>query len=351
MKSVSWDFTVDWRKLRLLDELDRRGTITATADALHLTPSAVSQQLAGLSRDIGVPLLERRGRTVVLTGQARLLLAHAQDMRELAGRTRAALDSWSGGTAGYVRIASLTTGISALVAPALARLRQERPGLTARINEQEPREALDLLDAGEAEIIVTVDYPGAPSRQDARYRRVDLIDDVMDAILPADHALAGQPSVHLTDLATEAWVGAAASDPCGYIVNGICAASGFTPDVRHHCQEWDAVAALVAAGAGVALVPRSAQPLRSAGLAVLPVTGVPATRPLFALVRAGTETDPAIAAVLETLSAVAAEHPDGVTTIRRQAERAAIIRSGQIGALTGRAARAGADLSPRRPSW
>ena len=77
MKSVSWDFTVDWRKLRLLHELDRRGTIAATAEAMYLTPSAVSQQLAGLAREVGVPLLERRGRTVVLTGQARVLLAHA----------------------------------------------------------------------------------------------------------------------------------------------------------------------------------------------------------------------------------------------------------------------------------
>lgn len=306
MKSISWDFTVDWRKLRLLDELDRRGTIAATADALHLTPSAVSQQIAGLSRDIGVPLLERRGRTVVLTGQARLLLSHAEDMRELAERTRAALGSWSDGTAGYVRVASLTTGITSLVAPALARLRTERPGLTLRVINREPREALDLLNAGEAEIIVTVDYPDAPSRQDARYRRVDLIDDVMDAVLPADHPLACRSSVRLSDLATEAWVGAAASDPCGYIVNGICAASGFTPDIRHLTQEWDAVAALVAAGAGVSLVPRSAQPLRASGLAVRPVTGVPATRTLFALLRAGTEADPATASVLETLAGQAA---------------------------------------------
>jgi DNA-binding transcriptional LysR family regulator len=312
MKSVSWDFTVDWRKLRLLDELDRRGTIAATAHALHLTPSAVSQQLAGLSRDIGVPLLERRGRTVVLTGQARLLLSHAESMRELAERTRAALEEWSGGTAGYVRIASLTTGIAALVAPALARLRQERPGLTLRVINREPEAALDLLDAGEAEIIVTVDYPGAPSRQDTRYHRVDLIDDVMDAVLPAHHPLASRSSIRLADLATEVWVGAAASDPCGYIVNGICAASGFTPDVRHHTQEWDAVAALVAAGAGVSLVPRSAQPLRPAGLAVLPVTGAPATRPLFALLRAGTETEPATAAALQTLRAVADAYPGGV---------------------------------------
>lgn len=313
MKSVSWDFTVDWRKLRLLYELDRRGTIAATAEAMFLTPSAVSQQLAGLARDIGVPLLERRGRTVVLTGQARLLLSHAEGMRELAERTRAALDAWQDGTVGNVRVGSLATGITALVAPAVVRLRRERPGLTVRVDEHEPEDALDLLDAGELEIIVTVDYPGAPSRQDARYRRVDLIDDVMDAVVPAEHALAGRPSIGLTELAGEVWVGAAGGDACRHVVTGICAAAGFSPDIQYHCQEWDAVAALVAAGVGVSLIPRSAQPLRPRSLAVLPVAGAPASRLLFALVRAGTETDPGTAAVLQALSVIAAVRPDGIT--------------------------------------
>src|SRR6202000_327885 len=135
MKSVSWDFTVDWRKLRLLHELDRRGTIAATAEALHLTASAVSQQLAGLSRDIGVPLLERRGRTVVLTGQARLLLAHAEGMRAIAERTPAALDAWEDGTVGHVRVGALATAIGALVGPAIVQLRRERPGLVMRVSE------------------------------------------------------------------------------------------------------------------------------------------------------------------------------------------------------------------------
>src|SRR6201996_5000194 len=305
MKSVSWDFTVDWRKLRLLHELDRRGTIAATAEALPLTPSAVSQQLAGLARDIGVPLLERRGRTVVLTGQARLLLAHAEGMRELAERTRAALDAWEDGTVGYVRVGALATAIAALVGPAIVQLRRERPGLVMRVSEEEPDEVLGLLDAGELEIAVTVDYPGAPAREDARYRRMDLLSDVMDAVVPVGHPLAGRASIELKDLAGDVWVGAAASDACSHIVTGICAAAGFSPDVQYYCREWDAVAALVGAGVGVALIPRSAQPLRPHDVAVLPVAGAPATRLLFALMRAGTEQDPGTRATLDALSAVA----------------------------------------------
>jgi DNA-binding transcriptional LysR family regulator len=315
MESVSWDFMVDWRKFRLLHELNRRGTITATAEAMYLTPSAVSQQLAALSRDVGVPLLERRGRTVVLTGQARLLLIHAESMRELADRTRAALDAWADGTVGQVRVGSLATGITALVGPAIAALRADRPGLTVLVSEREPDEALDLLDAGELDIAVTVDYPGAPSREDARYHRVDLIADVMDAVVPAGHPLAGRDAIGLTELAGDVWVGAAASDACSHIVTGICAAAGFSPDVQHYCREWDAVAALVAAGVGVALIPRSAQPLRPCGLAVLPVVGAPASRQLFALVRAGTELDPGTRAALEALGAVAAARPDGIVPV------------------------------------
>src|ERR1700761_8595091 len=193
MKSVSWDFTVDWRKLRLLHELDRRGTIAATAEALHLTPSAVSQQLAGLARDIGVPLLERGGRAVVRTGQARVLLSHADRMRERAERTRADLDAWAHGTVGHVRVGSLSTGITALVGPAMARLQQHRPGLAVQVSERVADEALALLDAGELEIQVTVDYPGGPAQQDARYHRTDLITDVMDAVVPAGHPLAPRP--------------------------------------------------------------------------------------------------------------------------------------------------------------
>ena len=216
----------------------------ATAVALHLTPSAVSQQLAGLAREVGAPLLEHRGRGVVLTGQARLLLSHADTVLEELDRTRAALEAWSGGTVGEVRVGSLSTGISALVAPALGRLHDERPGLVVRVDELEPAGSLRALDAGDLDVAVTVDHPGAPSRRDTRYHRVDLIADVMDALLPPDHRLAASSEVDLADLATDVWVGSAGNDACGHIVSGVCATAGFTPDVRHRCQEWDAVAAL-----------------------------------------------------------------------------------------------------------
>jgi len=305
MKDRSSDYTIDLRKLRLLSELDRRGTITATAVALHLTPSAVSQQIANLARELEVPLLEHRGRSVALTGQARVLLKHAESMREQVESTRAALASWSDGTTGQVRVGSLASGISSVVAPAVKVLRVDRPGLEIRVFEAEPEDAVGRLDRGELEIAVAVDYPGAPRRDSQRFHRVDLISDVMDVGLPSGHPLAGEESVELSKLAADEWVGASPNDSCSQITLSACAASGFAPDVRHHCNGWDAVAALVGAGAGVALIPRLAHPLNRAGLVIRPLAGEPVTRVLFALMRAGTQTDPGVAATLDALQRIA----------------------------------------------
>jgi DNA-binding transcriptional LysR family regulator len=305
MVSISRDFTIDLRRLKVLRELEQRGTVAATASALHLTPSAVSQQLAGLAREIGAPLLEKHGRGVRLTGQARVLLSHAVVVQEQLERARADLAAWDEGTIGEVRIGSLSTGITSLVAPAFGRLRSEWPGLSVRVSEAEPPAVFTALDRGDLDVVVTSDYPDGPSRHDPRYHRVDLLDDPLDAALPAGHPLAGRTGIRLATLAKESWVGFGAADPCAQILMAVCAAAGFRPDVVHRSTEWGAVAALVAAGGGVALIPRLAHPLPVDDLVVRPVVGTPASRQIFAAVRAGAEDDPAIAATLQMLAAVA----------------------------------------------
>ena len=307
MENPRFDFTVDVRKLGLLVELDRLGTITATAAFLHLTPSAVSQQLAIFSRDLGVPLLEHRGRGVVLTGPARVLLARAGALREQFELTRVALASWSDGTAGDIRIGALATGISALVAPALESTRRSRPDLKFRVTECDAIDAVAQLDAGDLDITIVSDFPGVPPRNDSRYHRVDLVSDVLDLVLPSDHGLVDSAGIPLADLAGEGWVGAEPGDAYTHIVAAACAAAGFTPDIRHVCREWDAVAALVEAGAGVALIPRLAFPLRHQRVAIRPLLGQGASRLLFALVRAGAQKDAGVAAALDALRIVAAQ--------------------------------------------
>src|SRR5690349_2652473 len=158
MEPISRDYIFDLRRLRVLRTLEQRGTVAATAEALHLTPSAVSQQLAGLSRDVGVQLLEKHGRGVRLTGQARVLLGHASVVQEQLELARADLAAWREGELGEVNIAGLSTAISALVAPALGQLRTDRPNLQIRVIEDEPPGLFARLDSGDIDVAIAADY-------------------------------------------------------------------------------------------------------------------------------------------------------------------------------------------------
>ncbi|MGN6301953.1 MAG: LysR family transcriptional regulator [Angustibacter sp.] len=307
MSTLSRDFTIDLRRLRVLRMLDQHGTVSAAATALHLTPSAVSQQIAGLARDTGVQLLEKRGRGVRLTARARRLLEHAAVIEQQLQVARADLASWDAGEAGHVGIASLSTGITAIVAPALKSLRCSHPGLSVTVSEAEPPQLFTDLDLGDVDVALTVHHTPGPPVTDPRYHRVDLLVDPLDAVLPADHPAAQPEGVRLADLADQPWVSGYPGGSCARLTEAVCANAGFTPDVRHHVGDWVALGALVASGAGVALVPRVAQPLPMPGLAVVPVLGTPAARHFYAAVRAGSEADPAVALVLDRLTEVAAE--------------------------------------------
>ena len=311
MEPISRDFTIDLRRLRVLRELGQRGTLAATAAALHLTPSAVSQQLAALAREMGVPLLERRGRGVRLTGQARLLLEHADTVQAQLERARADLAAWDEGESGFVTIGGFSTAIRGLVAPAMRRLTVARPGVRISVMEAEPPDVFTRLDTGDVDVAIAVDHRLGPSRDDRRYSRVDLLADPLDAVLPVDHPAASLDGVRLTDLAGDPWIAGYPGAFCSEVILALCATAGFSPMVRHYSNEWDAITALVAAGAGVALVPRLAHPLRVDGVLICPIVGNRAVRNIFAAVRAGAEHDPVLAAVLDELRQAAAGHAAG----------------------------------------
>ena len=131
---------LDLRRLRLLYELHERGTIAAVAEALHFTPSAVSQQLAVLEREAGLPLLERAGRGVRLTDAALVLVDHAEVLLERAALADADLAAAAGTVAGRGRIAAFQSVAYGLAIPAMLLLAQEAPGLRCEIGRASCRE-------------------------------------------------------------------------------------------------------------------------------------------------------------------------------------------------------------------
>lgn len=295
---------IDARRLRTLRAVADHRTVTAAAAALYLTPSAVSQQLAALENETGHRLLERGGRGVQLTPVGEILLTHANAVLAQLERAEAELAAYTSGAAGEVTVASFATGISLVLAPAIAALGGTAPGIRVRVRDAEGDESLPMVLDGRAEIAVAVEYRGGPGADDQRLSRVPLYAEPFDAVLPAGHRLAGAPSgtVRVADLADETWIGPYPGNPCHEVVVLACEYAGFQPRLEHSSDDFRAVVALAAAAAGVALVPRSAlRDMDLSGVAVRPVDDVVATRRVFAAVRRGAEDHPLLRPVLDAL--------------------------------------------------
>ncbi|MFW5418911.1 LysR family transcriptional regulator [Nocardiopsis sp. CNT-189] len=303
---------IDARRLRVLRAVADHRTVTAAAAALYLSPSAVSQQLAALETETGHRLLERNGRGVRLTPAGEILLVHANEVLAQLERADAELAAYASGDAGWLTVASFATGITQVLAPAIAELARTAPDIRVRVRDAEGDESLPMVLDGKADLAVAVEYRGAPAADDRRLFRVPLYAEPFDAVLPLGHPLAGSPRVRLADLADEPWIGPHPGNPCHDVTVLACEYVGFTPRHEHASDDFHAVVALAAAGAGVALVPRSA--LRGtgvAGVAVRRVDDARATRKVFAATRRGAEGHPLIRPVLDALrDAVARMHAE-----------------------------------------
>src|SRR3954469_7015813 len=195
---------VDIRRLRALRAVADHGTLAAAADALHLTPSAVSQQLAALEREGGHPLLEPAGRTVPLTGAAHVLLEHAHAL--FAQLERLEGDLQGDEPRGEVRVGGFPTALAGVLAPAARRLRATAPRVTLRVLEEETPQAVASLLRRDRDVILGMECSAAPQPGDARFHREELQDDTLDAVLPAGHPLAGHARIELASLAGETWI-------------------------------------------------------------------------------------------------------------------------------------------------
>jgi DNA-binding transcriptional LysR family regulator len=298
-------FMLDVRRLLVLRELARTGTVAKAADALHLTPSAVSQQLAALGRETGVVLLEPDGRRVRLTAAAHVLLEHAEAVFAELQRAESSLAAHRAGERGEVRVAAFSSAISGLVVPAMRRLAATHPDLAVAVRDLPHQEATDALLHGEVDLQIAIVTGGGDLGQDRTTVRA-LLADVLDVALPQDSPLAAADAVALTTLADEPFVAGADASACYQITLAACASAGFVPRTRHRTDDWHSILAIVAAGAGVALVPRVAQPLTTPGVVIRPIAGEPPRRHLVTVVRRGCEDAPHLRTVLAALEQVAA---------------------------------------------
>jgi DNA-binding transcriptional LysR family regulator len=308
-------FMIDVRRLRVLRELADHGTVAAAATALHMTPSGVSQQLAVLGRETGVRLVEPDGRRLRLTPAAELLLDHAHRVFAQLEQAEADLARYASGVTSTLSIGAFPTALTALVAPTARRLRSAQPPVVVHAVEAEERASFGQLAAGSIDIAISVEFSGAPQENGPRFYRQPLLTDTLDAAVPAGHPAAGAGSVDLATLAGDDWVVGSPGTSCYDVVQTACAAAGFTPSAIHHTSDWAAVAALVADGSAVALIPRLARAVIPDGVSLLPLRDATAARHVYAATRRGRHTAPTIASALQELQKTASRWEESCGTI------------------------------------
>jgi DNA-binding transcriptional LysR family regulator len=292
---------LDVRRLRLLRELSLRGTIAAVADALAYTPSAVSQQLSALEREVGVPLLERTGRRVTLTPAAHALVRHTEDVLRRLEQATAELAGARDGLAGPVRIGTFPTAGRSMIPAALVALARRHPGLEPMVFELDPALVANALRAGDVDVALVHRYDFVPEVPEPGVATEPLcVEPMYLATASSDDALHDLAGAGIAGRRDAPWITATPGTMCHSMTIRACQAAGFRPRVRHQIDEFDTVLALVAAGQGVALVPRLAVTDPPPGVRL---TALPLHRQTRIAYRSGSGGHPAVSAFAGALRA------------------------------------------------
>jgi DNA-binding transcriptional LysR family regulator len=313
---------LDLRKLRLLRELHARGTVAAVAEALAYTPSAVSQQLAALQAEAGVPLTERIGRRLRLTEAGVRLVEHADALLGRLEEAEADLQSAAGTVGGTLRVASLPTPLISVVPVANATLAVRYPGLRVELTEMEPEDALPALSLGEIDAAIAEEYDFAPRPVRPDLDKEELGGDEVLVAVPRDHPAAERPGpISLRSLAGDPWVNAHEDTRFAEMVVGACRLAGFEPDIRHRCNDAQIEMALIASGACVGLVPSLARPDRYEGVVTRSVADFDLHRTVYVFTRRSGRRRPSLEALTAALREGARDHltpPGGVRPTSRR---------------------------------
>jgi DNA-binding transcriptional LysR family regulator len=295
---------IEVRRLRLLLELTRRGTVTAVAEALAYTPSAVSQQLAALEREAGVPLLERTGRRVALTPAGTVLAGYAESVFAVLEEASAALAATRDSLTGPLRIGAFPSAARVILPPALVTLGRAHPGLELMVTELDPVDVPDALHSGALDVALTFAYDYVPATPDPALDSEPLLEETV-YLATAD---AGRANIEertstgeltsIEDCRDAPWIAGSPGTLCHSLIVRACEASGFTPRIRHYADDFGTVLALVAAGQGVSLIPQLGLIGTPSGVAITPLA---ARRRSGIAYRKGTRHHPAIEASVEAI--------------------------------------------------
>jgi len=277
---------LDVKRLRVLTEVARRGSFSAAADSLYLSQSAVSQQVATLEREVGMPLLERTSSGPKLNDAGRVLVGHAEAALARLEEAEHELKAIAGLHGGELRIASFPSASATLLTEALAEFGDRHPNVRLTVTEAEPEDSLPRLRAAEVDVAVVFDYPMLPRTEERDIDRILVLTESMYLALPLDHPLAEKHIVRLMDLANETWLCGVCPSSCGDVVKQACREAGFEPRIGLESDEYQVLQAYVAAGLGFTLLPDLALPALRGDLVIRPTIPQAPKRQVWAATRA-----------------------------------------------------------------
>jgi len=282
------------RRLRLLHELELRGTLAAVAEALSYSPSTISQQLAQLEREAGVALFVADGRRVRLTEHGAALAAHAARALELDEGIRGELEALRPGIA-PVRIAAMQTAAQAILPTALRLLAERAPNIRVEVAQLPPEEGLFELSARKFDLVIAEQYPGHTRAHEAGLERATLGEDLIRLALPRESR-----ETSLADLANRPWVMEPEGTAARQWAVQQCRATGFEPDVRFSLSDLTAHVGLIDSGLAVGLLPDLVWAGRTPTVRLVDLESAP-TREIFTALRESSISRPGIRTVLDAL--------------------------------------------------
>jgi DNA-binding transcriptional LysR family regulator len=305
--------------LRALVAVEQQGSVVAASEAMGFSPSAVSQQIKKLEKQSGVTVLERHGRGVLLTDRGMALAEYGRRILGELEELQATLLADPAKPSGVLRLVAFSTACRGLVGPMLGKLGAAQAGtgsrassgpggsgLEIRVVAEDPREAVQRVATGEADLGVVHNWHSVPLVIPENMVHEDLCLDTADVLLNSAHPLAGRTAVEPTDLVDESWISTPAGAICNEALLAILAGLGRVPDIRIYDPDFSTHIAMVQQGVAVALVPRLGRPELPAGVVALPVVNPMQQRQVGIVYRKTMTASPSIRHVVRLLQDVAA---------------------------------------------
>jgi DNA-binding transcriptional LysR family regulator len=299
---------LDVRRLRVLREVMARGSFSAAAESLHLSQSAVSQQIAVLEREVGVPLLERTTEGPKLTAAGEALMEHGDAVICRLEEAERELAQIAGLEGGRLRLASFPTASATLMTRALSVFRQRFPKVELQFSEDEPEDSFPGLKRGDFDLAVVFDYPDFPLDFARDVEAEMIFEEPMRVALPPGHPLAAAKSVRVADLADEDWLCGALPSSCRDQVIELCREAGFEPRISFRSEDYEVIKGFVAGGLGVTILPELAG--GHPGIELRPVRGQKPVRRVWAVTRESESRSPAAEQMLGILREVCRTYRD-----------------------------------------